>query len=222
MKTTSWCGAGTALVAWAFSCWASLARWMRREAGVDAAAVPPMVAAASPVAARPQVEDFPPVAGSAVAALPRRAVALSTVARLPRRAVADSNRLQRADGKARPALRSLLLSRARPARIRPSARMRPARTRLPGSPRERRCNPAPSQLRPPGNPRFRRPSATHRPTTTAVAAAVATTARTGTTATRLLASWLRQSSAVRWSLRASQPRRQSSPRRPRPRRCPHP
>jgi hypothetical protein len=94
----------------AFSFWGSLARWMRREGDVEAegdkeAADCPAVllrlgaAAASPVAAALRAGDFPPVAGSAVAGLPRRAVA-------------DSRRQRRADGKARPALRSLLLSKA--------------------------------------------------------------------------------------------------------------
>ena len=90
----------------AFSFWGSLARWMRSEGGVEAegdkeAAESPAVllrlrgAAASPVTVALRAGDFPPVAG------------------LPRRAVADSSRQQRADGKARPAPRSLLLSKAR-------------------------------------------------------------------------------------------------------------
>ena len=87
-----------------FSFWGSLARWMRREGGVEAVgdkeAAPVVLlrlrgAAASPVAAALRAGDFPPVAG------------------LPRKAAADSRRQQRADGKARPAPRSLLLSKAR-------------------------------------------------------------------------------------------------------------
>ena len=91
------------------SCWASLATWMRREGGVEAEGDKegaPVVllrlaeagAAASPVAAARRPGDCPLVAG------------------LPRRAVADSRRQQRADGKARPAPRSLLLSKAGKAR----------------------------------------------------------------------------------------------------------
>ena len=80
----------------AFSFWGSLARWMRREGGVEAEGDKAAAgAAASPVTVALRAGDFPPVAG------------------LPRRAVADSSRQQRADGKARPAPRSLLLSKAR-------------------------------------------------------------------------------------------------------------
>jgi hypothetical protein len=89
----------------AFSFWGSLARWMRKEGGVEAEgdkeAESPAVllrlrgAAASPGTVALRAGDFPPVAG------------------LPRKALADSRRQQRADGKARPAPRSLLLSKPR-------------------------------------------------------------------------------------------------------------
>src|SRR5258705_5423242 len=151
---------------------------MRREGGVEAegdkaAAECPAVllplqgAATSPVTAALRAGDSPLVA------------------------VADSSRQRRADGKARPALRSLLFSKARkalllnragrspkasarirPPRTRPSARMRPARTRRSGSPRQRTCK-TPD----------RQPSPAYR-TTTPAAAAVAKTPPKATTGTR--------------------------------------
>src|SRR4029450_3821988 len=114
---------------------------LRREADVAAAdseAAGDKEAAVSLVAVPLPAGDFP-VAGRAVAGLPRRAVALSAGVALLR--AEGSSRLQQAGGKARQAPRSLPLGKAGKARNlplnrasrsrKPSARIRPARTRLP-------------------------------------------------------------------------------------------